>query len=86
MWARLFRLPNVFSAFADILMGFFAASAVGGGYPAGAAGVLALLLVGSGMLYISGMAWTDIFAKDRRDRCRQAPLGSGRRFWQPAGS
>lgn len=72
--AQLVRLPNVFTAFADILL---AASVVG--LFAGHLGSLALLLGASGCLYLSGMAWNDFF--DRHDDAKTRPtrpLPSGR--------
>jgi 4-hydroxybenzoate polyprenyltransferase len=71
--AQLVRLPNVFTAFADILL---AASVVGlFAQPV----PLALLLCASGCLYLSGMAWNDFF--DRHDDAKTRPtrpLPSGR--------
>jgi 4-hydroxybenzoate polyprenyltransferase len=72
--AQLVRLPNVFTAFADILL---AASVVG--LFNGHLGTLALLLAASGCLYLSGMAWNDFF--DRADDAKTRPtrpLPSGR--------
>lgn len=72
--AQLVRLPNVFTAFADILL---AACVVG--LFTGHLGTLALLLAASGCLYLSGMAWNDFF--DRADDARTRPtrpLPSGR--------
>lgn len=72
--ARLVRLPNVFTAFADILLGACACGAI-----SEKSGALALMLSGSGVLYLAGMALNDFFdriddAKSRPDR----PIPSGR--------
>jgi 4-hydroxybenzoate polyprenyltransferase len=72
--AQLVRLPNVFTAFADILL----AAGVVGLY-SGHLGPLALLFAASGCLYLSGMAWNDFF--DRHDDAKARPtrpLPSGR--------
>jgi 4-hydroxybenzoate polyprenyltransferase len=78
--ARLLRLPNVFTAFADIGLGLCATAAlspstVDDSFPWRAA----LLLVASGCLYSAGMVWNDYFDfdEDRRDRPFR-PLPSGR--------
>jgi len=78
--ARLLRLPNVFTAFADIGLGLCATAALSPGtvddtfwWKA------ALLLLSSGCLYSAGMVWNDYFdlTEDRRDRPFR-PLPSGR--------
>ncbi|MFL5340742.1 MAG: UbiA family prenyltransferase [Gemmataceae bacterium] len=72
-YAQLLRLPNVFTAFADVLMGTFATGALLA-KPAAAV----LLLLASGCLYCGGMVWNDFFdfAEDRRDRpFRPLPAG-----------
>lgn len=73
-WAQLLRLPNVFTALADVLAGFFA---VGGSLAA--AEPLWLLLVASACLYSAGMVLNDVFdfALDRDERPTR-PLPSGR--------
>ena len=78
--ARLLRLPNVFTALADIGLGLCATAAlspivVNDDF----AWKAALLLVASGMLYSAGMVWNDYFdlAEDKRDRPFR-PLASGR--------
>ena len=72
-FAQFLRLPNVFTAFADVLL---AACVVGlFAHPLS----LALLLAASGCLYLSGMAWNDFF--DRHDDAKtrpNRPLPSGR--------
>lgn len=78
--AQLVRLPNVFTAVADIALAGCVGAAV---YP-GWRGpdyllTLGLLAVASGCLYLAGMVWNDVFdrAEDRRDRAFR-PLPSGR--------
>ena len=77
--ARLLRLPNVFTAFADIAVGLCATAALS---PANlddtAPWRAVLLLAASGCLYCAGMVWNDYFdfAEDRRDRPFR-PLPSG---------
>jgi 4-hydroxybenzoate polyprenyltransferase len=78
--ARLLRLPNVFTAFADIGLGLCATVAL---LPANADSNFwwkaALLVLASGCLYSAGMVWNDYFdfAEDKRDRPFR-PLPSGR--------
>lgn len=79
-FAQLLRLPNVFTAFADIAL----AACVGASVYPGARGpdywlTAGLLLLASGCLYLAGMVWNDVFdlAEDRRDRPFR-PLPSGR--------
>jgi UbiA prenyltransferase family len=73
VWARLLRLPNVFTALADIGLGLFVAGPR-------AAGLLPwiLLFLASGCLYCAGMVWNDYFdvEQDRRERPFR-PLPSG---------
>src|SRR4051794_14566842 len=78
--ARLLRLPNVFTAFADIGLGLCATAALSSAtVNDDFAWKAALLLLASGMLYTAGMVWNDYFdlAEDRRDRPFR-PLASGR--------
>lgn len=73
-YAQLLRLPNVFTAFADICLAGCAA-----GYIANKPGVFVLLLLASGCLYLSGMVWNDYF--DRREDAEVRsfrPIPSGR--------
>jgi 4-hydroxybenzoate polyprenyltransferase len=71
---QLVRLPNVFTAFADI---FLAALATGVNYDR--LPTLFILLLASGCLYCGGMVWNDFFdmEQDRRERPFR-PLPSGR--------
>lgn len=73
-YARLLRLPNVFTAFADILLGTLVA-----GSWAVCPGTSLALVLASGCLYLGGMVWNDYFDfdEDKRDRPFR-PLPSGR--------
>ncbi len=75
-YAQLVRLPNVFTAFADIGLGWAVALGFRGaaGWP-----VYAALLAASGCLYLAGMVWNDFFdvEQDRRERPFR-PIPSGR--------
>ena len=64
-FARLLRLPNVFTAVADPLAGWFL---VGGGSPAWN---IALLVGASACLYTAGIIYNDCF--DYRLDCRERP-------------
>jgi 4-hydroxybenzoate polyprenyltransferase len=79
-YARLLRLPNVFTAFADIALGLCVT--IGLASPTIDANWLlkaAALMFGSGCLYLAGMVWNDYFdlEDDRRDRPFR-PLPSGK--------
>lgn len=79
-FARLLRLPNVFTAFADIGLGLCATAALSPAVVNDSFGWKAALLVAaSGMLYSAGMVWNDYFdlEEDRRDRPFR-PIASGR--------
>lgn len=82
-YAQLLRLPNVFTALADILLGWLAVSAHG---PALAAGTLPGLLAASACLYLAGMVLNDFFdvVQDRHERPFR-PIPSGRVFRRTAG-
>jgi 4-hydroxybenzoate polyprenyltransferase len=70
---RLMRLPNVFTAVADVLMGFvFARHSFSPG------GALACLVAASALLYTAGMILNDVFDVeiDRKER-PQRPLPAG---------
>jgi len=72
-YMQLFRLPNVFTAQADICMGFFFVNGDLRQWP-----VFACLLAATSLLYTAGMVLNDVFdiEIDRRDR-PQRPLPSG---------
>src|SRR5262245_1056557 len=74
-YAQLVRLPNVFTAFADICLGALAAGAL----LAERWLPFVLLLLASGCLYCGGMVWNDFFdvEQDRRERPFR-PIPSGR--------
>ena len=73
-YAQLLRVPNVFTAFADICLG----GAVSGLISAQPLRFVAVML-SSGCLYLAGMAWNDYFDRheDARDRPFR-PIPSGR--------
>jgi 4-hydroxybenzoate polyprenyltransferase len=73
-YAQLVRLPNVFTAMADIAL----AALVTGALP-GQLVEFVLLLVASSCLYCSGMVWNDFFdlEQDKRERPFR-PLPAGR--------
>src|SRR5438874_10851251 len=73
-YAQLVRLPNTFTAWADILVG-----AIATGMLLQRWYVLLCLLAASTMLYWSGMIWNDYFDidQDRRERPGR-PLASAR--------
>jgi 4-hydroxybenzoate polyprenyltransferase len=76
-YAQLVRLPNVFTALADIGLGLLAISAL---EPEPVPWlVCVLLMAASACLYSSGMVWNDFFdiEQDRRERPFR-PLPSGR--------
>ncbi len=78
-YARLLRLPNVFTAFADIGVGICATLALASPVVDGTFFLrAALLFVASGCLYLAGMVWNDYFdlEEDRRDRPFR-PIPSG---------
>jgi 4-hydroxybenzoate polyprenyltransferase len=78
-YARLLRIPNVFSALADIALGVCAAMAFRS-EPVDELFIrrAALLFLASACLYCAGMVWNDYFdiEEDRRDRPHR-PLPSG---------
>jgi 4-hydroxybenzoate polyprenyltransferase len=73
-YAQLVRLPNTFTAMADICLGGLATGMLLNRWP-----VFVCLLLASTLLYWSGMIWNDFFdlSEDRRDRPSR-PLASGR--------
>jgi 4-hydroxybenzoate polyprenyltransferase len=76
-YAQLLRLPNVFSAVADICLGWVTALAVG--TPATRWPIFVFLSFASACLYCAGMVWNDYFdvEQDRRERPFR-PIPSGR--------
>jgi 4-hydroxybenzoate polyprenyltransferase len=73
-YAQLLRLPNVFTALADICLAALAAGALPEHWPA-----FVLLCLASACLYCGGMVWNDYFdaAQDERERPFR-PIPSGR--------
>jgi 4-hydroxybenzoate polyprenyltransferase len=73
-YAQLVRLPNVFTALADIGLGVLATGAALAHWP-----TYILLLVSSACLYAGGMVWNDFFdvEEDKKDRPFR-PIPSGR--------
>ena len=79
-YAQLVRLPNVFTAFADICLGILASTASSSFNDTGSWWLqAACTLLASGCLYSAGMVWNDYFdlQLDRRERPSR-PLPSGR--------
>jgi 4-hydroxybenzoate polyprenyltransferase len=78
-FAQLLRIPNVFTAFADIALGACVAAAVVPSMPAEFWLAYIILALASGCLYLAGMVWNDVFdlAEDRKARAFR-PLPSGR--------
>jgi 4-hydroxybenzoate polyprenyltransferase len=83
-YAQLVRLPNVFTAMADIILaalvtGVFGPAEPDGGIRWARIAAFLCLLIASTLLYWAGMIWNDYFDldEDRRDRPGR-PLASGR--------
>src|SRR5262245_10748765 len=79
-YAQLVRLPNVFTAVADVILGALAGTEfAGGALPQWWQAILGLLLAASGLLYSGGMIWNDFFdiEQDKRERPFR-PIPSGR--------
>jgi len=77
-WLELIRVPNVFTAMADVVMGFFFVTPVAA-FDAQAAVTLAMLVAASSLLYSAGMVLNDVC--DYEEDCRERPgrpLPSGR--------
>jgi UbiA prenyltransferase family len=78
-FAQLLRLPNVFTAFADIALATAAGAAVLPSAPGSFWASAGLLALASGCLYLAGMVWNDFFdrAEDAQARAFR-PIPSGR--------
>ena len=79
-FAQLLRLPNVFTAFADIALAACVGLAVTPGAPSSDFWLrVVLLALASGSLYLAGMVWNDVFdrAEDAKARAFR-PIPSGR--------
>src|SRR5437870_5237158 len=83
-YAQLIRLPNVFTAVADIALGWLCA--VAAGTPAARWPSFLLLMASSACLYSAGMIWNDFFdvEQDQRERPFR-PIPSGRISRRAAG-
>ena len=78
-YLELLRLPNVFTAMADVAMGFLFVQAAAWTMTATDGWVLGLLLVASSMLYASGVVLNDVFDLEHDTEHRpERPLPSGR--------
>lgn len=84
-FAQLLRLPNVFTAFADIAMAACVGIALMPEVTRGYIVSIVILAIASGCHYLAGMVWNDVFdlAEDLRDRPFR-PLPSGRVFLRTA--
>lgn len=73
-YAQLVRLPNVFTAMADIVLAAAATGAILDHF-----GAFVLVLISSSLLYMAGMVWNDWFdlKQDLRERPGR-PIPSGR--------
>ena len=73
-YAQLLRLPNVFTAFADVCMAGAATGAMWHN-----PSVFAYVLLSSASLYLAGMAWNDVFDRAEDAKARPfRPIPSGR--------
>jgi 4-hydroxybenzoate polyprenyltransferase len=86
-YLRLMRLPNVFTAVADVAMGFLFVQATGAEWTPTAWGfaTLATLIAASSALYIAGIVLNDVFDLeiDRIER-PERPIPSGRVSFESA--
>jgi 4-hydroxybenzoate polyprenyltransferase len=71
-YAQLLRLPNVFTAFADIALGAAVGAAVLSAARAAFWSSMALIALASGCLYLAGMVWNDVF--DRAEDATSRPF------------
>ncbi|NLE38516.1 MAG: UbiA family prenyltransferase [Pirellulaceae bacterium] len=77
-WLELIRVPNVFTAIADVTMGYFVVTRAAD-FDASAGLTLGLLIAASSLLYSAGMVLNDVFDHDEDCRDRpDRPLPSGR--------
>jgi 4-hydroxybenzoate polyprenyltransferase len=78
-FAQLLRIPNVFTAFADIALCACVAAALLPSTPVEFWLAYLLVALASGALYLAGMVWNDVFdlAEDKAARAFR-PLPSGR--------
>jgi 4-hydroxybenzoate polyprenyltransferase len=71
-YAQLLRLPNVFTAFADIALGAAVSAAVLPSAPRSFWVAMGLVALSSGCLYLAGMVWNDVF--DRTEDALARPF------------
>lgn len=73
-YLQLVRLPNVFTAMADVAMGIFVVRGESAGR-----GALLALVAASSLLYLAGMVLNDLFDREQDARERpERPIPSGR--------
>ncbi len=78
-FAQLLRIPNVFTAFADIALATVVAATILPSKPVAFWVAALLLAITSGCLYLAGMVWNDIFDRSEDAKTRPSrPLPSGR--------
>lgn len=78
-YAQLLRIPNVFTAFADIALGAAVGAAVLPSAPPAFWSAMALVALASGCLYLAGMVWNDVFDRTEDAVARAfRPIPSGR--------
>jgi 4-hydroxybenzoate polyprenyltransferase len=78
-YLELMRLPNVFTAMADVVMGFLFVQAAPWIPTLWGCGALATLMAASSLLYISGVVLNDVFDLEADQLRRpERPLPSGR--------
>lgn len=78
-FAQLLRLPNVFTAFADIALAAAVGAGVLGTVPGSYWIAAAWLALASGCLYLGGMVWNDFFDRAEDAKLRSfRPIPSGR--------
>jgi 4-hydroxybenzoate polyprenyltransferase len=85
-YLQLFRLPNVFTAVADVAMGFLITHDMQETAPTPRlVGAFALIVLASMLLYTAGMVLNDVFDAhvDARER-PERPIPSGRVSWNAA--
>jgi 4-hydroxybenzoate polyprenyltransferase len=78
-FAQLLRIPNVFTAFADIALASSVAATILPSTPTAFWVAAVLLALSSGCLYLAGMVWNDVFDRKEDAISRpNRPLPSGR--------
>jgi len=78
-FAQLLRLPNVFTAFADIALGAAVGSTVLPSPSGSFWAAMGLIALASGCLYLAGMVWNDVFDRAEDAQARSfRPIPSGR--------